>query len=55
MSFVTVTGFGNMDALVVTEDGDAAANAVVIYVNVMALQETDGSVNCLKRRQGDGD
>jgi hypothetical protein len=55
MSLVTVARFGNMDALVITENGDAAADTVVIYVNVVSAKETDGSVNCVKRRQGDGD
>jgi len=55
MSLVTVTGFGNGDALVVTKNGDAATDTVVIYVDVVSAKETHGSVNCFKRRQGDGD
>jgi len=55
MSLVTVTGFGNGDALVVTEDGDAATDTVVIYVDVVSLEKADRIVNCVKGRQGDGD
>ena len=55
MSLVTVTVSESGDALVVTEDGDAATDTVVIYVNVVSLEKADCIVNCVKGRQGDGD
>ena len=55
MSLVTVARLGNMDALIVAENCNAAADTVVIYVDVVSAKETDGVVDCFKRRQGDGD
>ena len=51
MPLVTVA----LDTLIVTKDSHAATDTVVIYVNVVSSKETDGSVDCFKRRQCDGD
>ena len=47
--------FVTLNALVITKNCDAATDTVIIYVNETLLKETHGSVNCFKRRQGDGD
>ncbi len=47
--------FITFDALVITKDSDAATDTVVIYVKKALFKKAYGSVNCVKRRKGDGD